>query len=82
MAEPDRKAQLLEDLRWALAPHTELHASADAALAAVLPHIEAAYKRGLTAGRSQAGYTTRRKKKEETCAPSAATPTPASSTEP
>lgn len=67
MAEPDRKAQLLEDLRWALAPHTELRASADAALAAVLPHIEAAYKRGLIAGRSQAGYTTRRKKKEETC---------------
>jgi hypothetical protein len=30
-----------------------------------MPHIEAAYQRGLMAGRSQAGYGTRRKKKED-----------------
>lgn len=34
---------------------------------AVESHIEAAYKRGLQAGRSQAGYSTRRKSKEEPC---------------
>ncbi|MFF6988331.1 hypothetical protein [Streptomyces sp. NPDC010273] len=39
---------------------------------------KAAYQRGLMAGRSQAGY---RKRKEESCAPSAETPSRASSTE-
>lgn len=47
------------------------------AFEALLPHIDAAYQRGLMAGRSQAGY---RKRKEKPCVPSAETPTPASST--
>lgn len=84
MPEPDRRAELREVLLWALAPHAELHAGADAALDAVMPHIEAAYQRGLMAGRSQAGYTTRRKKKEDPCATAgagAAGLTPASTTE-
>lgn len=63
-SEPERRAELRDALLWALAPHAELHAGAEAALDAVMPHIEAAYQRGLMAGRSQAGYTTRRKKKE------------------
>jgi len=54
----------------------------DEALTTVMPHIEAAYQRGLMAGRSQAGYaTTRRKRKEPPCAPSAENPSPASTTE-
>jgi hypothetical protein len=36
----------------------------DVVLRNVLPHIDAAYKRGLMAGRSQSGYRTTRKKKE------------------
>lgn len=45
-------------------------------------HVEAAYQRGLMAGRSQQGYAAnRRKRKEPPCAPSAGTPSPASSTE-
>lgn len=80
MPEPDRKAQLLEDLRWALAPCIGLYSAADAALEAALPHIDAAYQRGLMAGRSQTGYTTRRKSKEQPCAPSAGSPSPASTT--
>lgn len=62
----------------------------DAVLKGITPHIDAAYQRGLMAGRSQAGYTTRRKSKEKprwyhlpqlTDVPSAETPSPASSTE-
>ena len=45
---------------------------ADALVEAVAPHIEAAYQRGLTAGRSQQGYSTRRKKKEDPCTTDAA----------
>lgn len=56
MAEPDRKAEVTEDMRWALAPHVELHASADAATEVAMRHIETAYKNGLNAGRSQTGY--------------------------
>ncbi|MGW2169183.1 hypothetical protein ACWC1C_01470 [Streptomyces sp. NPDC001705] len=37
------------------------------AMAVVLPHIDAAYKRGLAAGRSQAGYRALRKRREEQC---------------
>jgi hypothetical protein len=37
----------------------------DALLETVLPHIEAAYQRGLMAGRSQSGYATRRKPRKE-----------------
>jgi hypothetical protein len=33
-------------------------------LGVIEPHIEAAYQRGLQAGRSQSGYRTTRKKKE------------------
>lgn len=56
----------------------------DAAFERVMVHIEAAYQRGLDAGRSQTGYTTRRKRKGEepwTDAPSAGSPSPASTTE-
>jgi hypothetical protein len=60
MPEPQWKTELSRDLvlRGFLAETEEER------LAVVMPHIEAAYKRGLTAGRSQAGYTTRRKRKE------------------
>jgi hypothetical protein len=33
-------------------------------MGSIEPHIEAAYKRGLMAGRSQTGYRTTRKKRE------------------
>lgn len=65
MSEPDRRNEVAEDMRWALAPHTELHASAEAATDVAMRHIEAAYQRGLMAGRSQEGYRTRRKPREE-----------------
>lgn len=55
-----------------------------AAYLALLDHIEAAYQRGLQAGRSQAGYGTRRKSKEGPCrtgTAGAAGSTPALSTE-
>jgi hypothetical protein len=61
----------------------------ESAYQAVLPHIEAAYQRGLMAGRSQANYPTRRKSKEKpkwyhmqpTDTATAEGPTPASSTD-
>jgi hypothetical protein len=56
----------------------------DAALHDLMPHIDAAYQRGLMAGRSQSGYSTRRKKKETPCkadAPSAGSRSPVSTTE-
>lgn len=37
----------------------------DRALTALMPHIDAAYKRGLMAGRSQAGYAATRRKPRE-----------------
>ncbi|AWK08190.1 hypothetical protein DDQ41_03720 [Streptomyces spongiicola] len=37
----------------------------DAVLLSVLPHLEGAYKRGLMAGRSQAGYRARRNPEEK-----------------
>lgn len=80
MSEPDRRAEVVEDMRWALAPYVELHASADAAADVAMRHIEAAYQRGLMAGRSQAGYSTRRKSKESPCTADAAGRTPASNT--
>lgn len=80
MSEPGWKDELREDLRWALAPHTGLHESAEAALTAVLPHVEAAYWRGLQAGRSQAGYQeTRRKQREEEPCPSPSAPSASAS---
>jgi len=82
MPEPQWKAELSRDLvlRGFLAETEEER------MAVVMPHIDAAYERGLTAGRSQGRYTTGRKKwrKEDPCptaAPSAGTPSPASSTE-
>lgn len=66
MSEPDWKDDLRADLdqnAWKIAgPYGEWEI--DEALAVVLPHIEAAYQRGLMAGRSQQGYATRRKPKE------------------
>lgn len=52
----------------------------EAGMEVVLPHIEAAYQRGLMAGRSQQGYAARRKSKESPCTADAAGPTPASNT--
>lgn len=46
----------------------------EGAYRALLPHIEAAYARGLQAGRSQAGYRTTRKKKEPPCPTSPSVP--------
>jgi hypothetical protein len=78
--EPQWKTELSRDLvlRGFLAETEEER------LAVVMPHIEAAYQRGLIAGRSQAGYGTRRKRKEEACTTDgagAAGPSPASNTE-
>lgn len=87
MSEPDWKAELragFEQNAWKIGgPYGDW--DTDEAMNVVLPHVEAAYKRGLIAGRSQAGYeVTRRKRKEEPCATAgagAASPTPASTTE-
>lgn len=77
VSEPDWK----QDLRDAVAYHVGgTETDREDAYQALLRFIDAAYQRGLTAGRSQAGYTTRRKSKEPPCAPSAETPSPASST--
>lgn len=86
MSEPGWKADLRDDIRrscakadgfafeslepWDYQSHVD----------ALMPHIEAAYQRGLMAGRSQAGYTTRRKKKEGPCTAGAAGSIPASNT--
>ncbi|MFC5799082.1 hypothetical protein [Streptomyces formicae] len=69
MARDKGRLDLREDIRKALEPyiHEDVPANATTAiLAAVLPHFEAAYQRGMIAGRSQAGYQTRRKPREET----------------
>ncbi|MFE2263882.1 hypothetical protein [Streptomyces griseosporeus] len=63
MAEPDWKAALQETVN-AWMPGGEVIRLG--AFEALLPHIEAAYQRGLQAGRSQAGYATRRKPRKET----------------
>lgn len=79
MSEPAWKAELHSDLdRVAYS-----HASLESTLEMVLPHIEAAYQRGLQAGRSQGRYTTGRKKwkKEgDGCTADAEGRTPASNT--
>jgi hypothetical protein len=59
-SEPDWKAALRTDLDH----HLGSESWADDMEAVLLPHIEAAYRRGLMAGRSQANYPTRRKKRE------------------
>ncbi|HEY1157103.1 MAG TPA: hypothetical protein VGE95_12530 [Arthrobacter sp.] len=80
MSEPDWKA----DLRATVYDWTDrAPAIQEGAMEALLPHIEAAYRRGLEAGRSQAGYSTRRKSKEGPCptgTAGAAGSTPASTT--
>lgn len=85
VSEPEWKTELRRTIGAQVDPWVEYDWQEDALLNAVLPHIEAAYQRGLIAGRSQQGYATRRKKKEEQCsptaAPSAGPPSPASSTE-
>lgn len=54
---------------------------AAALVRAAAPHVDAAYQRGLMAGRSQANYPTRRKKKEsDSCTATAEGRTPASRT--
>lgn len=73
MSEPDWK----QELQWTaeafaatdfngrpVAPEAIRGAVSRYLLSTFLPHIEAAYQRGLMAGRSQAGYVTRRKPKE------------------
>lgn len=68
MSEPDWRAALqaaLEWNAWRIALYGDW--DTDEAMKVVLPHIEAAYQRGLQAGRSQTGYSTRRKSKEGPC---------------
>lgn len=60
MTEPAWKNALSRDLVL----HGFLADTEEERLQVVMPHIEAAYKRGVEAGRSQQGYATRRKKKE------------------
>jgi hypothetical protein len=60
MPEPDWKTELRT-----LAGELDIYGDAEFTMARLLPHIDAAYERGLIAGRSQSGYTTRSKKKEE-----------------
>jgi hypothetical protein len=88
MPESDWKQELYAALKGELDERLRMHTElareflADALGVAVLPHIDAAYQRGLMAGRSQAGYPTRRKKKEsDPCTASAEGRTPASSTD-
>lgn len=81
MSEPDWK-DALDD--WQAEYIQGSHAAREEAWNTLLSHIEAAYQRGLQAGRSQAGYSTRRKSKEGPCptgTAGAAGSTPASNTE-
>lgn len=64
MSEPDWK-DALDD--WQAEYIQGSHAAREEAWNTLLSHIEAAYQRGLQAGRSQAGYSTRRKSKEGPC---------------
>lgn len=90
MPEPVWKAELSADVECAIGFNVDCGGTVgvnrvrDAVLHAINQHIEAAYIRGLIAGRSQTGYTTRRKRKGEepwTDAPSAGSPSPVSTTE-
>lgn len=59
MARDKGRLDLRVDVREALAPYMDTETSypaVTAVLAAVLPHMELAYKRGQTAASSQAGY--------------------------
>lgn len=63
-SEPDWKLALRHAIGEQIDPWTDFRFVEDAVFDAVMPHIDAAYQRGLMAGRSQANYPTRRKKKE------------------
>jgi hypothetical protein len=66
--EPGWKTELREQLDALSGSHPDLHRVGPlraVIVALVETHTEAAYQRGLMAGRSQSGYATRRKKKEE-----------------
>lgn len=68
MGGENARLDLRKDIREALEPyvHDDVPVTAmEAVLAAVLPHFELAYKRGLMAAKSRAGYQTTRKPKEE-----------------
>lgn len=76
MSEPDWNAELRDWVEAWFDPPFQARA-----LTTLTPLIDAAYERGLIAGRSQAGYQTRRKRKEgPSCAPSAGSPSPVSTT--
>lgn len=91
MSEPDWKAELRDAVEVAIGISVDcggtpgVHRVRDMVMKNVMPHIDAAYERGLQAGRSQAGYKTKRKKKENdpwpTVTAGAAGPTPASTTD-
>lgn len=84
MPESDWKAELREQLDALSGSHPDLHRVGPlraVVVSLVEVHSEAAYKRGLMAGRSQANYPTRRKKKEDSCTATAEGRTPASPTD-
>lgn len=70
MSEPRWKTELRDAVEVAIGISVDcggtsgVHRVRDVVVKNVVPHIEAAYQRGLQAGRSQAGYKTSRKKKE------------------
>lgn len=79
MSEPDWRGALMATVTgWV----TGGFLVREGAYRALLPHIEAAYQRGLMAGRSQANYPTRRKPKEESWSVPSASDTAASAGEP
>lgn len=68
MSEPDWKQELRNQLDALSGSYPDLHRVGPlraVVVSLVETHSEAAYKRGLMAGRSQANYSTRRKKREE-----------------
>lgn len=82
MSEPEWKTELRSELETGLDGWIfESRAAAYLAFETVMPHIEAAYQRGLQAGRSQGRYTTGRKKwrkEDDPCTADAEGLTPAS----
>ncbi len=71
MPEPDWKQALSAAVEAAVGLNVDcggavgVHRVRDAVLKAIQPHLDAAFSRGLMAGRSQSGYATRRKPKAE-----------------
>lgn len=67
MARDKGRLDLRVDLRIALAPwaHEDLDKATERVLAAVLPHFELAYQRGVMAERSRAGYRALRARSKE-----------------